>query len=84
MRVDWRGLEQWRRLDAAEVRIPTLLLEAHHDPLALDDVHQALFARLATDDKVWVVIPGGGHAAFMERPRRYFLEQLRTFVLEAR
>ena len=79
-RMDWRGLEQWRRLDGARVRIPTLLLEAYHDPLAHDDVHQTLFTRLDTDDKVWVVIPGGGHAAFMERPRRYFLQQVRSFI----
>lgn len=80
VRADWRGLAQWRALDPAAVRVPTLLLEAYHDPLARDDVHQALFAGLATDDKAWVVIPGGAHAAFMERPRSYFLQQIDAFV----
>jgi pimeloyl-ACP methyl ester carboxylesterase len=80
VRMDWRRLDQWRDLDAGAVRVPTLLLQGHHDPLALDDVHAELFARLNTDDKAWVVIPGGGHAAFMERPRSYFLQLMDTFV----
>jgi pimeloyl-ACP methyl ester carboxylesterase len=80
VRVDWRRLDQWQALDGASVRIPTLLLEGYHDPLALDDVHQQLFARLNTDDKAWVVIPGGDHAAFMETPRGYFLQQLDAFM----
>ncbi|MFW6094188.1 MAG: alpha/beta hydrolase, partial [Pseudomonadota bacterium] len=80
VRADWRRLEQWRRLDGAEVRVPTLLLEAYHDPLARDDVHAELFARLDTHDKAWVVIPGGDHAAFLERPRRYFLDHLALFM----
>ena len=80
VRADWRHLDQWQALDPAAVRVPTLLLEAYHDPLALDDVHRALFARLDTDDKAWIVIPGGDHAAFMERPRAYFLRQLDGFM----
>jgi len=80
VRADWRRLEQWSALDGAAVRVPTLLLEAQHDPLALDGVHADLFARLDTGDKAWVVIPGGAHAAFMERPRGYFLEVLDTFI----
>ncbi|MEQ8858676.1 MAG: alpha/beta fold hydrolase [Pseudomonadales bacterium] len=80
VRADWRRLEQWQALDGAAVRVPTLLLEAHQDPLARDDVHAALFAALDTDDKAWVVIPGGDHAAFMERPRRYFLELMDAFI----
>jgi alpha-beta hydrolase superfamily lysophospholipase len=84
VRADWRQLEQWQALDGAAVRVPTLLLEAFHDPLALNYVHANLFIRLDTDDKAWIVIPGGGHAAFMETPRRYFLEQLATFIHRGR
>jgi pimeloyl-ACP methyl ester carboxylesterase len=80
VRADWRELVQWRGLDGASVRLPTLLLEGYHDPLARDDVHAELFSRLDTDDKAWVVIPGGGHAAFLETPRDYFLEQLEAFL----
>jgi len=81
VRADWRGLEQWRRLDAAAVTTPTLLIEAAEDPLARDDVHARLFGALDTDDKVWAVIPGGDHAAFLEAPRRYFLSVIGTFLL---
>ncbi|HEX7038064.1 MAG TPA: alpha/beta fold hydrolase [Pseudomonadales bacterium] len=80
VRADWRELGQWRALDAAAVRVPVLLLQASHDPLARDDVHRDLFTRLATDDKAWVVIPGGDHAAFLERPRGYFLRLIEAFV----
>ncbi len=84
VRADWRRLDQWRALDASAVRVPTLLLEGHEDPLAGDKVHGTLFAALATDDKAWVVIPGGDHAAFMARPRDYFLEVMDTFILRGR
>lgn len=80
VRADWRGLAEWRALDAAAVRVPVLLLQASHDPLARDDVHRDLFTRLGTDDKAWVVIPGGDHAAFLERPRSYFLRLIDAFV----
>lgn len=80
VRMDWRALDQWDALDGAAVRVPTLLLEGHQDPLAMDDVHAELFARLNTEDKAWVVIPGGDHAAFLGRPRGYFLRQLDAFM----
>lgn len=80
VRADWRNLDQWRALDGASVRVPTLLLEGHQDPLALDDVQAQLFGRLNTADKTWVVIPGGDHAAFLETPRSYFLKQIDTFL----
>ncbi len=83
VRVDWRSLEQWRALSAPAVTVPTLLLEAEFDPLALDDVHVDFFANLATNDKVWVVIPGGDHAAFMETPRGYFLRSIDSFVFRS-
>lgn len=80
VRADWRRVNQWDALDGASVRVRTLLLQGAHDPLALDDVHHELFARLDTDDKSWIVIPGGDHAAFMETPRAYFLRVMDTFM----
>ncbi|HEY5647841.1 MAG TPA: alpha/beta fold hydrolase [Pseudomonadales bacterium] len=80
VRMDWYGLEQWRALDAASVTDPVLLLQAEHDPLALPEVHAALFASLGTGDRVWAIIPGGDHAAFLETPRRYFLALIESFV----
>ena len=80
VRMDWRSLEQWQALDGSAVTVPTLLLQAAEDPLALPDVHAELFAALDTQDKTWAVIPGGDHAAFMETPRAYFLSQIESFV----
>jgi pimeloyl-ACP methyl ester carboxylesterase len=80
VKVDWRGRDQWRALDATGVRVPTLLLQAEHDPLALDDVHSDFFNRLGTRDRAWVVIPGSGHAAFLEQRRTYFLSVIETFL----
>jgi alpha-beta hydrolase superfamily lysophospholipase len=80
VKVDWRGRSQWQLLDAAQVRVPTLLLQAEHDPLALADVHSEFFNRLGTRDKAWAMIPDSGHAAFLERRRGYFLQLLGTFL----
>jgi len=80
VRADWRELAQWRLLDPTRVTVPTLLLEAFHDPLARDPEHVELFTGLAADDKTWVVIPGGAHAAFLETPRAYFLALLDVFM----
>lgn len=84
VRADWRSLHEWRALDGAEVKVPTLLLQAAHDPLALTGVHAALFSAIDSPDRVWAVIPGGDHAAFMETPRNYFLALIRQFVLAPR
>jgi pimeloyl-ACP methyl ester carboxylesterase len=81
VRADWRALEQWQALDAAAVTVPVLLMEGESDPLAVDSVQAELFNNLATTDKMWVVIPEGDHAAFLETPRDYFLSILQSFIL---
>lgn len=80
VRADWTHTHEWGALDPAEVRVPTLLLQGEHDPLAPAEAQAALFAGLGTPDKAWVVVPGGDHAAFLETPRPYFLAVLDTFL----
>ncbi len=80
VRTDWNALEQWQALDPAQVTSPVLLLQAAHDPLAVPHVHAAFFAALGSNDRLWAVIPGGDHAAFMETPRSYFLSLVESFV----
>lgn len=80
VRVDWKGLEQWNELDPAKVTVPTLLIEGEFDPLTDTDAHAALFTRLGTSDRTWVVVPGGDHAAFLESPREVFLDALVGFA----
>ena len=81
VRADWRSLEEWRALDGKKILLPTLLLEAEHDPLVRRRVHRRLMRRLGREKGKWVVIKGGDHAAFLERPREKFLEELTGFVL---
>jgi alpha-beta hydrolase superfamily lysophospholipase len=80
VRVDWRELPVWLTLDASKVTVPTLLMDAEHDPLTDDDVQLSFFKKLATNDKAWVMIPGGDHAAFMESPRDYFVQVMAAFI----
>ena len=84
VRTDWRELRQWRDLDPKRIAIPTLLLEAEFDPLALDDVHAQFFSQLKVSDKQWSRLPGGDHAAFMETPRAAFLEIMISFMQRPR
>jgi len=82
IRSDWNNLEQWKALDARKVTVPTLLLQGEFDPLARRRVHKRLFRRLPHENKQWVVLEGGDHAAFMETPREEFINQLAQFVLK--
>ena len=84
IRTDWRELHQWQHLNPKRIAVPTLLLEAEFDPLALDDVHAEFFSQLNVSDKQWSRLPGGDHAAFMESPRAAFLEIMLSFMQRPR
>lgn len=80
IRTDWTAGHEWNELDPGAVTVPTLILQGEHDPLSPSASQALLFEGLATPDKAWVVIPGGDHAAFLERPRPYFLAALDAFL----
>jgi len=80
VRVDWKDLEEWNELEPSRVTVPTLLLDGEFDPLTDTEAHAALFTGLGTSDRTWSVIPGGDHAAFLEKPRSVFLDALVGFV----
>jgi alpha-beta hydrolase superfamily lysophospholipase len=81
VRTDWTRSHEWNELDPARVTVPTLLIDGEHDPLTSAEALTALFDGLGTADRAWVVVPGGDHAAFLERPRPYFLAALEAFLL---
>lgn len=81
VRTDWRYQHEWNALDPAEVTVPTLLIHGEADPLTPEDAQALLFEALGTDDKSWIVIAGGDHAAFLEAPRPYFIASVVTFLL---
>lgn len=80
VRADWNHLEQWNALEASEVSLPTLLLQAEFDPLADTDAHAQVFSRLANPNKQWVVLAGGDHAALLETPRRRLISASVSFM----
>ncbi len=84
VRVDWRAYPEWLALDAARVTVPTLLIDAEHDPLTDPVILSRFFAGLGTADKAWVSIPGADHAAFLEEPRDYFRRAMAAFMLGER
>ncbi len=84
VRADWRAYPEWLALDAGRVTVPTLLLDAEHDPLTDSRNLARFFDGLATADKAWVSIPGADHAAFLEEPRDYFARAMAAFMLGER
>ena len=80
IRVDWRHQNQYNNIDPSLITTPVLILQGEHDPIAPTDRQAKLFTRLKTADKNWVVIAGGDHAAFMEKPRKHFIHSLTQFI----
>ena len=80
VRTDWYRQHQWMELDPVKVTVPTLLIHGEFDPLTPIERQMMVFALLGTSDKQWVVVPGGGHAAFLETPRAYFISTLVNFI----
>tara|TARA_R110002074_G_scaffold367649_1_gene541746 strand:+ start:1778 stop:2734 length:957 start_codon:yes stop_codon:yes gene_type:complete len=80
IRVDWRNESDYNSIDPSLITTPVLLIQGEFDPIA-PTVNQAkLFTRLKTADKSWVVISGGDHAAFMETPRKHFIQSFTAFI----
>jgi pimeloyl-ACP methyl ester carboxylesterase len=84
VRVDVRSMDQYNALDASLIDVPTLIIVGEFDPLAPPDRQAKLFLRLGTGHKQYVSVPGGDHAAFLEKPRAYFIHELVAFLEGAR
>ena len=80
VRADWNQLQQWNALEASEVAVPTLLLQAEFDPLADTPSHARVFSELANPNKQWIVLAGGDHAALLETPRQKLIEASTAFI----
>jgi len=79
IKVDLKNLDQYNALDGSEIRIPVLILQGEHDPVAPVEIQAKLYMSLSTGHKQWITAPGGDHAAFMETPRDYFIHSLVSF-----
>ena len=80
IRVDWRFTSQYDNIDPSLITTPVLILQGELDPIAPTEHQVKLFTRLKTADKSWVVISGGDHAAFMEKPRKQFIHSFTEFI----
>jgi pimeloyl-ACP methyl ester carboxylesterase len=80
VRVDWRDLEKYDELNPAKVVTPTLLIHGEHDPYAPIDAQAAMFTRLGTADRQWVVLAGADHAALIENSAPAFVAAVVAFV----
>lgn len=82
IRVDVRRLHEFNALAPDSLVVPTLILQGELDPIAPAPIQAALFGRLATAHKSWVVLPGCDHAAHLERCMPRFVRTLSGFVTE--
>jgi len=82
IRVDWNMLDQFNSIDPSKIDLPVLILQGEFDPIAPTPIQARLFTRIKTSHKIWAVIPGGDHAAFMETPRSYFIKVLSQFCTQ--
>ena len=80
VRVDWRDLEKYDELNPAKVVTPTLLIHGERDPYAPSDAQAALFTKLGTTDRQWVVLAGADHAALIENSAPAFIAAIVAFV----
>ncbi len=80
IRMDWRQANEYNQIDPGQITIPVLILQGEHDPIGPTDRQAKLFTQLKTADKSWVVISGGDHAAFLEKPRPHFIKAFTSFI----
>jgi len=80
IRADWNFTEQWNQLSADKVKVPLLLIQGEHDPLANTASHARFFSKLPNANKQWVVLAGGDHAALLETPKFKLVESVSNFV----
>ena len=80
VRSDWHASDQWNALDPSKVTVPTLVLHGAKDPYAPTSNLARLFSRLGTEDRAWVSIAGGDHAAHLEDVAPRFMAAVLSFV----
>jgi alpha-beta hydrolase superfamily lysophospholipase len=80
IRVDWKNQNEYNDINPSLITIPVLILQGEFDPVSTTTNQAKLFTQLKSSDKSWIVISGGGHAAFMEAPRKHFIHSFTAFI----
>jgi pimeloyl-ACP methyl ester carboxylesterase len=78
--TDLRADSEYNALDPSKLTMPVLVIAGEHDPLAPVENLAKLFTRIDSGHKQWVSVPGGDHAAFLESPRAYFINEVVAFL----
>lgn len=79
VRVDWADGHEWNELEAGKVTIPALMLQGAHDPYVKTQAVSKMFTELGTEDRQWVVLARGDHAAHLEDTVDEFVQALVAF-----
>ena len=58
---------QFNTFSPARVQVPVLLVQGERDTQAPVAIGAKRFARFATPDKGWIILPGADHAAHLEK-----------------
>ena len=70
----------YNALDPSLLTMPTLVIHGMFDPLAPPENLAKLYTRIESGNKQWVSVPDSDHAAFLESPRAYFINELVAFI----
>jgi pimeloyl-ACP methyl ester carboxylesterase len=82
VRADWTRLHEFDELDAARVKVPTLVIHGDRDPYAPTENQRELVERLGASRKQLVTLPGLDHAAHLE-DLETFTREVVSFVEES-
>jgi pimeloyl-ACP methyl ester carboxylesterase len=78
--ADWRDESQFNAFSPARVQVPVLLVHGDRDTQAPMSVGAKLFARFATPDKWWIILPGADHAAHLEKSAGELVRAVISFI----
>ncbi len=80
VRSDWKALHEWNAVSPAALTVPTLLMHGEMDPFAPVPAQAAVFSRLGSPDRQWIILAGGDHAALVEKTLPAFIAAIVNFI----
>jgi pimeloyl-ACP methyl ester carboxylesterase len=80
VKVDWRYLHEFNELDPHAIKVPTLIIQGEHDPIAPTAIQAKLYTRLGTPDRMWVTLGQSDHAAHVEDSQHGFVHAVISFI----
>ena len=74
--VEYKNLP---KLEPARITVPTMIIHGQNDRDAKEEDLLPFYSHLATRDKQYVLLPGGGHMLIPEKGHRRFQYELLSF-----